>query len=288
MPSSSSTTRGAPSAEGRGHAALEEVGRLDEVVVDRDDGDADRPRLGVGQQGGPPWCRPCLDGSHEKVTLSSATSSGPGGGYDHTRRGRHHPRRPVGRRRRGRRRGGHLPGDEPGPSGRGRPGRAVHLSRPSSTWPWPPPGGRSGPGPHWPWRSGRRRSFAAAEAGVAAVETRDLARLFTREHGKTHLEAIFDTATVAGMASAFAPLVAEALAPRDLGGGGTRSSGCRTAWSPRSCPSTGPSRSWPTRSCQRCWPGTPWSSRRRRRARERCCWSPPPWPPCCRRASSTS
>ena len=63
---------------------------------------------------------------------------------------------------------------------------------------------------------------AAAEAGVAAVETRDLARLLTREHGKTHLEAIFDTATVAGMASAFAPLVAEALAPRDLGGGGTR------------------------------------------------------------------
>jgi len=63
---------------------------------------------------------------------------------------------------------------------------------------------------------------AAAEAGVAAVETRDLARLLTREHGKTHLEAIFDTATMAGMASAFAPLVAEALAPRDLGGGATR------------------------------------------------------------------
>ncbi len=63
---------------------------------------------------------------------------------------------------------------------------------------------------------------AAAEAGVAAVEELDLARLLTREHGKTHLEAIFETATMAGMASAFAPLVAEALAPRDLGGGATR------------------------------------------------------------------
>jgi acyl-CoA reductase-like NAD-dependent aldehyde dehydrogenase len=66
------------------------------------------------------------------------------------------------------------------------------------------------------------RVVAAAEAGVAAVETRDLARLLTREHGKTHLEAIFDTATMGGMASAFAPLVAQALAPRDLAGGATR------------------------------------------------------------------
>ncbi len=66
------------------------------------------------------------------------------------------------------------------------------------------------------------RVIAAAEAGVAAVEAHDLARLLTREHGKTHLEAIFDTATMGGMASAFAPLVADALAPRDLGGGATR------------------------------------------------------------------
>jgi len=66
------------------------------------------------------------------------------------------------------------------------------------------------------------RVTAAAEAGVAAVEARDLARLLTREHGKTHLEAIFDTATMGGMAAAFAPLVAEALAPRDLSGGSTR------------------------------------------------------------------
>ena len=63
---------------------------------------------------------------------------------------------------------------------------------------------------------------AAAEAGVAAVEAGDLARLLTREHGKTHLEAVFDTATMAGMAAAFAPLVAEALAPREVSGGATR------------------------------------------------------------------
>src|SRR5580698_5883833 len=63
---------------------------------------------------------------------------------------------------------------------------------------------------------------AAAEAGVAAVEVRDLARLLTREHGKTYVEAIFDTATMGGMAAAFAPLVAGALSPRDLSGGSTR------------------------------------------------------------------
>ena len=56
---------------------------------------------------------------------------------------------------------------------------------------------------------------AAAESAVATVEAGDLARLLTREHGKTHLEAIFDTATMGGMAAAFAPVVAEALASRD-------------------------------------------------------------------------
>src|SRR5271154_6203866 len=66
------------------------------------------------------------------------------------------------------------------------------------------------------------RVVAAAEAGVAAVERLDLARLLTREHGKTHLESIFDTATMGGMAAAFAPLVAEALATRDVSGGTTR------------------------------------------------------------------
>ncbi len=64
--------------------------------------------------------------------------------------------------------------------------------------------------------------IAAAEAGVAAVEAGELARLLTREHGKTHLEAVFDTATMAGMATAFAPLVAEALAAREVSGGATR------------------------------------------------------------------
>jgi acyl-CoA reductase-like NAD-dependent aldehyde dehydrogenase len=63
---------------------------------------------------------------------------------------------------------------------------------------------------------------SAAEAVVKAVEDGDLARLLTREHGKTHLEAIFDTATMGGMAAAFAPVVADALAPRDLSGGATR------------------------------------------------------------------
>src|SRR5580658_10400814 len=66
------------------------------------------------------------------------------------------------------------------------------------------------------------RVVAAAEAGVAAVEAGDLSRLLTREHGKTQLESIFDTATMGGMAAAFAPLVAEALAPRELSGGATR------------------------------------------------------------------
>ena len=77
----------------------------------------------------------------------------------------------------------------------------------------------------WAARAPEERAalvIAAAEAGVAAVEARDLARLLTREHGKTYLEAIFDTATMGGMAAAFAPLVAEALAPRDLSGGSTR------------------------------------------------------------------
>jgi acyl-CoA reductase-like NAD-dependent aldehyde dehydrogenase len=66
------------------------------------------------------------------------------------------------------------------------------------------------------------RVVAAAEAGVALVEAHDLARLLTREHGKTHLEAIFDTATMGGMAAAFAPVVAEALAARELSAGATR------------------------------------------------------------------
>lgn len=79
--------------------------------------------------------------------------------------------------------------------------------------------------PAWAARSMEDRAaavLAAAEAGVALVEANDLARLLTREHGKTHIEAIFDTATMAGMAAAFAPVVAEALAGRSLSGGATR------------------------------------------------------------------
>ncbi len=66
------------------------------------------------------------------------------------------------------------------------------------------------------------RVVAAAETGVVLVEAHDLARLLTREHGKTHVEAIFDTATMGGMAAAFVPVVAEALAARELSGGATR------------------------------------------------------------------
>jgi acyl-CoA reductase-like NAD-dependent aldehyde dehydrogenase len=79
--------------------------------------------------------------------------------------------------------------------------------------------------PAWAARSMEDRAalvIAAAEAGVALVEADDLARLLTREHGKTHVEAVFDTATMGGMAAAFAPVVAEALAGRTLSGGATR------------------------------------------------------------------
>ena len=79
--------------------------------------------------------------------------------------------------------------------------------------------------PAWAARAMDERAaavVAAAQAGVALVEADDLARLLTREHGKTHLEAIFDTATMAGMAAAFAPVVADALAAKELSGGATR------------------------------------------------------------------
>ncbi len=66
------------------------------------------------------------------------------------------------------------------------------------------------------------RVVAAAGAAAGAVQAHDLARLLTREHGKTHIEAIFDTSTIGGMASAFAPLVAEALAPSTVSDGATR------------------------------------------------------------------
>jgi acyl-CoA reductase-like NAD-dependent aldehyde dehydrogenase len=62
----------------------------------------------------------------------------------------------------------------------------------------------------------------AASAAGAAVESQDLATFLTREHGKVLWEAQFDSGTVGGMAGAFAPLVAEALATRSLTGGGGR------------------------------------------------------------------
>jgi acyl-CoA reductase-like NAD-dependent aldehyde dehydrogenase len=61
-----------------------------------------------------------------------------------------------------------------------------------------------------------------AAAASAAVEAHDLATLLTREHGKVLWEAQFDAGTIGGMAGAFAPLAAEALAERSLVGGGRR------------------------------------------------------------------
>jgi acyl-CoA reductase-like NAD-dependent aldehyde dehydrogenase len=89
--------------------------------------------------------------------------------------------------------------------------RAVEASR------------RSQPG--WAALSGEERAervIAAANAGVAAVEAGDLARLLSREHGKVYAEAVMDSSLMAGMASAFAPLVAEALCPRTVSDGATR------------------------------------------------------------------
>lgn len=62
----------------------------------------------------------------------------------------------------------------------------------------------------------------AAAAAAAVVGASDLARLLTREHGKVLWEAQFDAGTMGGMAGAFAPLAADALAARTLTGGGGR------------------------------------------------------------------
>ena len=117
---------------------------------------------------------------------------------------------------------GHLPGDQPRPPGRGRPRRPVDLAgaaRPGRGRGAPVAAAWAGAGAS---RNGPRLVVAAAEAGVAAVEAGDLARLLTREHGKIYWEAVFDAGTMGGMAVAFAPLVADALAPRELSGGATR------------------------------------------------------------------
>jgi acyl-CoA reductase-like NAD-dependent aldehyde dehydrogenase len=73
----------------------------------------------------------------------------------------------------------------------------------------------------WSMEDRARHVIAAAEAGVAAVETQDLATLLTREHGKVKAEAVMDASLLGGMASAFAPLVADALAPRTVSNGAT-------------------------------------------------------------------
>lgn len=62
----------------------------------------------------------------------------------------------------------------------------------------------------------------AATAVGTAVAEEDLGELLTREHGKVLWEAQFDTSTIAGMASAYAPLAVEALAGRTLESGGGR------------------------------------------------------------------
>jgi acyl-CoA reductase-like NAD-dependent aldehyde dehydrogenase len=62
----------------------------------------------------------------------------------------------------------------------------------------------------------------AAAAAAEVIASSDLATLLTREHGKVLWEAQFDSGTIGGMADAFAPLAAEALAPRTMTGGGGR------------------------------------------------------------------
>jgi acyl-CoA reductase-like NAD-dependent aldehyde dehydrogenase len=59
--------------------------------------------------------------------------------------------------------------------------------------------------------------IAAATAAAALVEEGDVAKLLTREHGKVLWEAMFDVGTLGAMAGAFAPFVADALAPRSFG-----------------------------------------------------------------------
>jgi acyl-CoA reductase-like NAD-dependent aldehyde dehydrogenase len=79
--------------------------------------------------------------------------------------------------------------------------------------------------PGWaalPQEERAERVGKAAAAAAAVVASADLARLLTREHGKVLWEAQFDAGTMGAMAGAFAPLAADALAPRSLTGGGGR------------------------------------------------------------------
>ncbi len=58
---------------------------------------------------------------------------------------------------------------------------------------------------------------AASERAMASLDLDAAAALLTREHGKILVESIFDLSAAVAMAGAFAPLVAEALAPAQAG-----------------------------------------------------------------------
>jgi acyl-CoA reductase-like NAD-dependent aldehyde dehydrogenase len=74
--------------------------------------------------------------------------------------------------------------------------------------------------PAWAARTPDERADELVAAAAACGElAEDLAPLLTREHGKVLWEATFDIGTVAGMAAAFAPLVAEATATREIPAG---------------------------------------------------------------------
>ena len=232
-----------------GQAMLEEVRGLNQVVVDRNHRHPDRPGLRIGQQGGAARCGPCVDGSHEKVTLSSANVVRPGGRMttqiDDVITG-------VGLL---------IDGDVvAGAAGTypvtnpARPAEVV-LDAPTAT---PDQldqavaaARRSQPA--WAALAPEDRAalvMAAAEAGVAAVErarsgppAHPRARqdapggdLRHRHHGwhGGGLRSVGGRGPGAARASA---------------AGRPGSSGSRTASWPRSCPSTGRCRSWPTRCC---------------------------------------
>ncbi len=75
--------------------------------------------------------------------------------------------------------------------------------------------------PSWAALGIETRTAALQEACQRAQESIDLeatSALLTREHGKVLVESLFDLATTAGMVGSLAPLVAESLEPRRLGG----------------------------------------------------------------------
>ncbi len=75
--------------------------------------------------------------------------------------------------------------------------------------------------PAWAALGYEARLAMVQAAGERALEVMDLeatSALLTREHGKIKVESLFDLATTAGMVGALAPLVAESLEPRRVGG----------------------------------------------------------------------